>query len=629
MSAADQLRAALDVAALPFPPGVEAGVHPCRGKAALVTGWPDAATTDPETIRMWWRTYPAANPALALRAGLAVLDVDPRHGGAEALAALEAECGPLPATWRVATGGGGTHIYFTIPAGLPLRNRAGALGPGLDVKTAGGYVLAPGAIHPDTGRPYDWQPGHAPTDGPIAILPWPLIAKLIAPPAPAPTSTASTAQFDERSSNLNASANGGRRPIADLLDWALRQARNGNRNPTGAELARQCRDNGYTQPETEDILREYQQRAPGGDHPYTLGEALASARSAFNRPARQPWSAGGNGHHADPETFDGFGHVAEIGKSDDFTGDCGAALAETRAQLATALRTIADQRGVIWQQREDLARAEERYRLQIQAGRVLALPDPRHAVKVAKLAVLYEVASAADVAGPHARAPRRHPDHPDHALTFADGMKARSGVSAGTLRTARSELVAAGAMSEAELIVRDARGHIKETYIYAKLTGAELSESVAAAVDAAEAALADKPARQRRRAQPRCVDCGGVHFICADCGSADPFRDPENTPDPDPPTETQNLRFGESAPGPLPGIDNPNADIGNHSAQILRFGGPLGTDPQPVARSGTPAGGGEPADPPCQKCRDHDHRGIPLAHVACAEVLSAIEDAPT
>jgi hypothetical protein len=41
------------------------------------------------------------------------------------------------------------------PAGREIRNSAGRLGEGLDVRASGGYVVIPPSIH-ETGRPYQW-----------------------------------------------------------------------------------------------------------------------------------------------------------------------------------------------------------------------------------------------------------------------------------------------------------------------------------------------------------------------------------------------------------------------------------------------------------------------------------------
>ena len=53
--------------------------------------------------------------ATGIKSGVFVVDVDPYHAGAETLASLEDEFGPLPATWEVLTGGGGRHLYFRYP----------------------------------------------------------------------------------------------------------------------------------------------------------------------------------------------------------------------------------------------------------------------------------------------------------------------------------------------------------------------------------------------------------------------------------------------------------------------------------------------------------------------------------
>jgi hypothetical protein len=85
-------------------------------------------------------------------AGLSVLDVDPRNGGDQTLAALVAERGPLPAGPTVSTPSGGRHHYFRWRPGMFCS--VGQLGPGLDVRTDGGYVCAPPSVRPD-GR-YKW-----------------------------------------------------------------------------------------------------------------------------------------------------------------------------------------------------------------------------------------------------------------------------------------------------------------------------------------------------------------------------------------------------------------------------------------------------------------------------------------
>jgi hypothetical protein len=136
-------------------------VFPLRGKKPWIaekdggTGYKDA-TTGAEQIRAWWRDMPAANIGIATGkvSGLFVLDVDPDKGGLETLGGLMAENGRMPQTTTVQTGGGGWHGYFTMPADIPITIGTGQIGPGIDHRGDGGYVVAPPSVHPDTGRVY-------------------------------------------------------------------------------------------------------------------------------------------------------------------------------------------------------------------------------------------------------------------------------------------------------------------------------------------------------------------------------------------------------------------------------------------------------------------------------------------
>jgi hypothetical protein len=88
--------------------------------------------------------------------GLIVLDVDPGHGGDESLEALLRDHGSLPPGTVARTGSGGRHFYFAHPGGV-IRNDAGRrLGPGLDIRGDGGYVIAPPSSH-TSGTKYRWE----------------------------------------------------------------------------------------------------------------------------------------------------------------------------------------------------------------------------------------------------------------------------------------------------------------------------------------------------------------------------------------------------------------------------------------------------------------------------------------
>jgi len=132
------------------------------------------ATTDAEKIRRWWHESPDANVAIPTgeASGLLVLDVDPEKGGREALAALEAAHGQISTmTTTAKTGGGGLHLYLRYPNDTlregQIRNSAGELGPGLDVRGEGGYIVAPGSA---TKSPYEWLDRRPLADAPQWLL---------------------------------------------------------------------------------------------------------------------------------------------------------------------------------------------------------------------------------------------------------------------------------------------------------------------------------------------------------------------------------------------------------------------------------------------------------------------------
>ena len=118
------------------------------------------AVTDAEVVGRMWDRYPLGNIGVATgqAAGLAVLDVDPRHGGEEALAALVAAHGPIPPGPLAQTPSGGRHHFLRWRPGLTCS--AGQLGPGLDVRSDGGYVAASPSVTA-AGR-YAWLV-HPPT----------------------------------------------------------------------------------------------------------------------------------------------------------------------------------------------------------------------------------------------------------------------------------------------------------------------------------------------------------------------------------------------------------------------------------------------------------------------------------
>ena len=120
-------------------------VHPLNGKRPLLKKWPERASIDPKQIREWFRQYPDANLGIVTGrvSGLLVIDVDDKGGvsGTATFRRLGQELGRLPGTLRVKTPNG-VHHYFAYP-GIEIRNSAGRLGEGIDIRADGGYVVAP------------------------------------------------------------------------------------------------------------------------------------------------------------------------------------------------------------------------------------------------------------------------------------------------------------------------------------------------------------------------------------------------------------------------------------------------------------------------------------------------------
>lgn len=104
------------------------------------------ATTDARLIEQWFsKLIPDAGVAAATgsRSGIVVVDVDPRHGGHDGMRDASGRLGNLPPTTRVGTPSGGYHLWCRLPEGVEVRNSAGKIAPGVDVRGDGGYVVCP------------------------------------------------------------------------------------------------------------------------------------------------------------------------------------------------------------------------------------------------------------------------------------------------------------------------------------------------------------------------------------------------------------------------------------------------------------------------------------------------------
>lgn len=150
-------------------------VFPCDHNKKPRVKWREASTTDELRIGLWWQQWPDAVPAIdSGKSKIVVIDVDCHEGGPNGLGEwkrLTAEHGHPIGAPMTRTPSGGLHIYFRQPSGEPFTNRTGDLPDGIDIRAAGGYAIAPGAVLPD-GR--GWQP----------VVAAPALGELQPPPLP-------------------------------------------------------------------------------------------------------------------------------------------------------------------------------------------------------------------------------------------------------------------------------------------------------------------------------------------------------------------------------------------------------------------------------------------------------------
>jgi hypothetical protein len=150
-------------------------VFPCvpGSKRPAVDRWEQRATADPDRVARYWPS-PRHNVGIACGpSNLVVIDLD-THGvlpddwkllpgirdGRDVLAQLcEWACQPWPATYLVGTPSGGWHLYYRAATGSEIRNSASKLGPLVDVRASGGYVVAVGsAVDGVAYQLFDGQP---------------------------------------------------------------------------------------------------------------------------------------------------------------------------------------------------------------------------------------------------------------------------------------------------------------------------------------------------------------------------------------------------------------------------------------------------------------------------------------
>jgi Bifunctional DNA primase/polymerase, N-terminal/Primase C terminal 2 (PriCT-2) len=123
------------------------------------------ASTDPDTIRWWWRRWPNALIGMPTGpvSGVDVLDLDNKTNkhGVHKNGFLRVPDWQSRSPVIARTGSGGAHLYFKSDS--TIRNTIDEIALGVDTRGVGGYVIVP----PSAG--YTWVNGHDFSNLP----PWP------------------------------------------------------------------------------------------------------------------------------------------------------------------------------------------------------------------------------------------------------------------------------------------------------------------------------------------------------------------------------------------------------------------------------------------------------------------------
>jgi hypothetical protein len=251
-------------------------------KLPHIDDYPNRATRDPEQIRRWWTcpvmgTLQDFNIAISTTryqddSALLVVDVDnkgDKHGD-DTVAQLKAEGLVLPITRETRTPTGGCHLFYRVD--VPVKQGAGVLGEGVDVRSRGGYVVGPGSLTDNGGYV-------SANDGLVLDAPAWLIEKC------------GTAGRDGGPSVAKAPAVEIDADRADrrALDYlaALPPAGEGERNHKGFAAAAKLKDFGVTENRAIELLQTNWSCSP----PLAWAEIKHVVRSAYRYGREAPGSA--------------------------------------------------------------------------------------------------------------------------------------------------------------------------------------------------------------------------------------------------------------------------------------------------------------------------------------------------
>jgi len=150
----------------PVPPGTKKSYKSAKHSGGRNWG----ATTDAKEITRDFKRWPKAGIGIDLgKSGVFVIEGDTlegghAHDGIAALHDLQEHHGAFPKTRVAVSPTGSIHYYFKQPKGVEIRDHTGLV-PGVDIKGAGGMVVAPPTFRPGKGW-YRYLGGNAVAEAP-------------------------------------------------------------------------------------------------------------------------------------------------------------------------------------------------------------------------------------------------------------------------------------------------------------------------------------------------------------------------------------------------------------------------------------------------------------------------------
>lgn len=150
-----------------FDNGCKPGKHP-----RTTHGFQDA-TTDYDMVERWCNKWSNTNWGMTTGKrkfdNILVVDIDPRHGGNETVDRLRDEGKVFLATLTHSTPNGGKHYIYALPMDLDIQSGTDLLGPGIDIKSRGGYIIIPPSKGVN-GIPYSVEVDGGPMECPDWII---------------------------------------------------------------------------------------------------------------------------------------------------------------------------------------------------------------------------------------------------------------------------------------------------------------------------------------------------------------------------------------------------------------------------------------------------------------------------